>query len=227
MFRLSDVSSVSARVRKHSVSNIKTNNGVILSQIYVAFDVRWLLFSLDFNQNRIPTNFSNNRRYEISWKSVRWKSHCSMGMDGHDYASSRFSQRERAHRNAGKGIIPERASSNQILFFNFQFFNHRMHFYFRFSVQLILHMFRPLPGHHQGYIDKVTSLFTGPFGIITEPLHCLRQFFHWQSPVWKVSSSFFLKCLGVYSIYRALEVSSIALYIVNIIHYVVGSYWNL
>jgi hypothetical protein len=50
-------------------------------------------------------------------------------------------------------------------------------FYFRISVQFTLHMFRPLLGHHQGYNDKFTSLFTGPFGIITEPLHCLRLLF--------------------------------------------------
>jgi hypothetical protein len=50
----------------------------------------------------------------------------------------------------------------------FQFFNQRKHFYFRISVQLTLHMFRPRPGHHQAYTDKFTSLFTGPFGIITE-----------------------------------------------------------
>jgi hypothetical protein len=47
----------------------------------------------------------------------------------------------------------------------FNFFNQRMHLFI--SVQFTLHMFRPRPGHHQGYTDKFTSLFTGPFGIIT------------------------------------------------------------
>jgi hypothetical protein len=35
------------------------------------------------------------------------------------------------------------------------------------SVQFTLHMFRPWLGHHQGYVHEFTSLFTGPFGIIT------------------------------------------------------------
>jgi hypothetical protein len=47
-----------------------------------------------------------------------------------------------------------------------------MHFLFSYFVQFTLHMFRPWLGHHQGYIDKFTSLFTGPFGIITESLQC-------------------------------------------------------
>jgi hypothetical protein len=43
---------------------------------------------------------------------------------------------------------------------NFQFFNQRMQFLFSYFVQLTLHTFRPWLGHHQGYIDKFTSLFT-------------------------------------------------------------------
>jgi hypothetical protein len=52
---------------------------------------------------------------------------------------------------------------------NSLFFDQRIHFYFRISVQFTLHIVRPLPGHHQGYIDNFTSMFTGPFGIIIEP----------------------------------------------------------
>jgi hypothetical protein len=47
----------------------------------------------------------------------------------------------------------------------FNFFNQRMHLFV--SVQFTPHMFRPWLGHHQRYVDKFTSLFTAPFGIIT------------------------------------------------------------
>jgi hypothetical protein len=50
----------------------------------------------------------------------------------------------------------------------FSFLTKECTFYFRISVQFTLHMFRPLLCHHQGYIDKFTSLFTGPFGTIID-----------------------------------------------------------
>jgi hypothetical protein len=52
-----------------------------------------------------------------------------------------------------------------ILTLTFNFFNQWMHLFI--SVQFTLHMFRPWLGHHQGYVDKFTSLFTAPFSIIT------------------------------------------------------------
>jgi hypothetical protein len=55
--------------------------------------------------------------------------------------------------------------------------NALFYFYFRIYVQFTVHMFRPWLGHHQGDIDKFTSLFTGPFGIITALLHCFRLLF--------------------------------------------------
>jgi hypothetical protein len=82
--------------------------------------------------------------------------------------------RQLFNKSARKGKLLRTANFQEM---NFQIFNQLMHFYFRISVQLILHMFRPRHGHHQGYIDKFTSLFTGPFGIITELLHCLRLLF--------------------------------------------------
>jgi hypothetical protein len=71
------------------------------------------------------------------------------------------------------------------------------------------------------YIDKFASQFTVHL-VLSQPLHCLRLLF--TLTITGLQS--FLKCLAVYSVYVAFELYSIALYIVNIEHYVVGSCWN-
>jgi hypothetical protein len=59
---------------------------------------------------------------------------------------------------------------------NFQFFNQRMHFLFSYFCSIHPTHVSAVTLPSSRYIDKFTSLFTGPSGIITAPLHCLRLF---------------------------------------------------
>jgi hypothetical protein len=51
---------------------------------------------------------------------------------------------------------------------------------FIFSLLSTLHMFRPYFGHHQGYTNIVTSLFTHSLGINVEHY---AVYSNWQSPI--------------------------------------------
>ena len=65
---------------------------------YIGFHAKYPLLFSDFNETWIfSTGFRKILEYQIPWKSVQWQSSCSMRTDGHEEASSRFSQfRERA-----------------------------------------------------------------------------------------------------------------------------------
>jgi hypothetical protein len=60
---------------------------------------------------------------------------------------------------------------------NFYFFNQQTHFLFSYFCSIHPTHVSAVTLPSSRYIHKFTSLFTGPFGIITEPLHCLRLFF--------------------------------------------------
>jgi hypothetical protein len=54
-----------------------------ISQMYIGLHVKCPLFLSDFNETWIvSTYFWKIFRYQISWKSVRWESSCSMRTDG-------------------------------------------------------------------------------------------------------------------------------------------------
>ena len=61
--------------------------------MYVGLHVKCPLFLSDFHDNLIFSTASRNvLKHKISLKSVQWEPSCSMRTDGHDEASSRFSQ---------------------------------------------------------------------------------------------------------------------------------------
>ena len=50
---------------------------------YVRLNAKYLSFLLDFNDTCIlSTGFEKNSQYPISWKSIQWKTNCSMQKDG-------------------------------------------------------------------------------------------------------------------------------------------------
>jgi hypothetical protein len=89
----------------------------------------------------------------------------------------------------------------------FSFLNNECTFLFSYFCSIYPTYVSAVTRPSSRYIDKFTSLFTGPFDIITEPLHCLRLLFTLAiTSIQNFSSSCFLKCFGVYSIYLAFEV---------------------
>jgi ABC-type xylose transport system permease subunit len=100
----------------------------------------------------------------LSWVTLGWGNLMVHGVMVFTLWTRSKSNTYRFTKNATRCMSALTCNTGFIMY-AFNFFNQRMHLFV--SVQFTLHMFRPWRGHHQGCVDKFTSLFTAPFGIIT------------------------------------------------------------